>query len=493
LRRTTYEEVKSLAERRDPEVFRRLDFDRFAGHVCDRVLSRPGDPFQRYTMRVLLRYLFPEERELVQHWLRNKQVGDHFLHRIGARDAIDRKYKAVEVIKLLMSLFTGEVARGVAPPGKDRGLVFLLALDQAEGRAELFDSPSDWSDFFAQLAELYNSLPNVFVLFTMTIALFKELHARMEGQFRDRIRKDQRFILESIPDDEVLNLYRRRVDRWLGPKLANDLVPRREVAGNHYLPFTQVEVLEMSRRLPVRAMLEKFDAEFRRHLTEKVVSEYDVPFDYLCTRKEIATFGESMAGTDARFTEPHLQTVCSLFEQFGGPLAKSAGVEFQQVEWVVTDDYKLDCLQVTACAEGQPQHWVRLVIGRLPYRNFMERVPGCIRLVSGRGRHFKRHRLWLLRSPSLDAAQIDSRDGSVTALDLPPATETTLRAVLDTLKQRGKYPADAWDQGEQFLVAQVRQTYLGDVLTTARALIDQLQRALDAATDESAVLNTPAE
>ena len=52
---------------------------------------------------------------------------------------------------------------------------FVFAFDQAEGRQELFDSDADWRDFFAYLSEIYNTLPNALVLFTMTPMLKKHL------------------------------------------------------------------------------------------------------------------------------------------------------------------------------------------------------------------------------------------------------------------------------------------------------------------------------
>jgi hypothetical protein len=100
-----------MLESRDSRAFRRLDFDKFAGYVCTRFLHESAHPFHRYVLRVLLRYLFPEDREVVLHWLRRRPVGDFFLRRLGAADSIDANYKLIDTIKVLISLFTDEVAR----------------------------------------------------------------------------------------------------------------------------------------------------------------------------------------------------------------------------------------------------------------------------------------------------------------------------------------------------------------------------------------------
>src|SRR5205823_2423444 len=134
-------------------------------YVCDNFLAEAGNPFHRYLMHVLLRYLFKRDQAKVLHWLRDRKVADSFLKDLGADERIDRKYKIFDAIKLLISLFTPEVACGLVNPKeaaeRARGKVFFLAFDQIEGRAALFDSDKDWFTFFAQVAELYNALPNV--------------------------------------------------------------------------------------------------------------------------------------------------------------------------------------------------------------------------------------------------------------------------------------------------------------------------------------------
>src|SRR5262249_33290404 len=83
----------ALAAKRDTEAFRLLDFNKFSGYVCDRSLAEPSNPLHRYVLRVLLCYLFPEERELVTHWLRRRPTQGHFARRFGVEEELDCTYK----------------------------------------------------------------------------------------------------------------------------------------------------------------------------------------------------------------------------------------------------------------------------------------------------------------------------------------------------------------------------------------------------------------
>jgi hypothetical protein len=87
--RSPYRRLERLSSRRDPAVFRQMDFLKFTGYVCDRYLHEPANPLHRYVLRVLLCYLFAEERELVVHWLRGRPVGNHFAAKLGVEEALD--------------------------------------------------------------------------------------------------------------------------------------------------------------------------------------------------------------------------------------------------------------------------------------------------------------------------------------------------------------------------------------------------------------------
>src|SRR5262249_8922958 len=137
---------------------------------------------------------------------------------------------------------------GQGAPGQ-AGRVFFFAFDQAEGRKELFDREADWFKFFAKLSELYNALPNVFIVFTMTTELRNQLYPRMERQFQQRIQRDEKFVLEGIEGPEILAVYQRRLELWRGNELPQ-LEPLLSKPAFRYLPFTQEQVLARGGRRP---------------------------------------------------------------------------------------------------------------------------------------------------------------------------------------------------------------------------------------------------
>jgi hypothetical protein len=221
-RRATYETVERLTNDRDPELFRLLDYNRFCEEVCSRFLAEPSNPVHRYAMHVLLAYLFPDRvqsgvgvRDRVLNWFRRRSDDGYWVKRLGISDDLDRRYAIADAIKLLVHLFSPDLSRRLSVKGEEhRPLVFLFVFDQAEGRDELFGKEEDWNHFFAHLSELYNTLPNVLVLFTMTIGLRNILHPKMERQFKDRIRKDERFVLRQPSPGEIQALYRARLAGW---------------------------------------------------------------------------------------------------------------------------------------------------------------------------------------------------------------------------------------------------------------------------------------
>ena len=169
-------------------------------------LAEKANPTHRYALRVLLLYLFPEReetgigtRERVAQWFRGKE--DAGILRPAARHGRSPGPSTSRSSTRSSCWSTcsprpcpAKLATADSRPCPPK--VFLLVFDQAEGRNELFDGDADWRDFFAQLSELYNSLPNVVVLFTMTLGLRHKLHAMMERQFQDRIRMDEEVLVE---------------------------------------------------------------------------------------------------------------------------------------------------------------------------------------------------------------------------------------------------------------------------------------------------------
>ncbi len=190
-----HETIQRLTQTRDPKVFNYLDFNTFAEEVAVRFLAESSNPVHRYALCVLLSYLFPDRnltglsvRERVIHWFRRRPDDGYWLRRLGVDENLDRRYEIADAIKLLLHLFSPEISTQLSTDGdRYEPRLFLLVFDQAEGRNELFDTIEDWNRFFAYLSEFYNSLPNLLIIFTMTLHLRQELHNRMERQFRDRI------------------------------------------------------------------------------------------------------------------------------------------------------------------------------------------------------------------------------------------------------------------------------------------------------------------
>src|SRR5262249_40548536 len=140
--RDRHAEFRQACKDREGSIFRRLAFPRFAGFVCERFLPEKTNPLHRFVLQVLLRYLFPEHREKVCAWLIHQkvrasflkqisgasepdpgleppdppwptdvQVEEHCLVQAGVADRLDRNYKFIETIKILISLFSPEVGR----------------------------------------------------------------------------------------------------------------------------------------------------------------------------------------------------------------------------------------------------------------------------------------------------------------------------------------------------------------------------------------------
>jgi hypothetical protein len=466
--------------RRDPEVFRWLDFPPFAAFVCKRFLFDSSNPFHRYAMHVLLRYLFAEDREKVLHWLRRKPVHKHFLRALGAHDEIDRNYKVFDVVKILVSLFTPDIARKLQSAGgrPGRDAVFFFAFDQSEAREALFDSPEEWKRFFAQLSELYNALPNVFILFTMTVALRNQFIGTMEGQFKDRIRHDPQFILGEPEPAEVLELYRQRVERWLGEEAA-EVRAKWDALGNPYLPFEPSQVLEFSRRSTLRDTIKAFDQHFREALAGEVIGPN---LDFLVFQKELRRL--EVVTKPFEYTSDHLKTVESLLTLAGEAIAREAGLGLDNWARIQTDPGGLAVLRLQFCERDTPSLWVRVFLVRLSFA-YTNKLPECVKLLANltKARNF----LWLVRPDRIDSSVESQRPGQVFARELPPATETTLAALVRTWQQKGSYPTEQWAEAEPYLLAQLKATYFGELLDQISQAVAKLKSAPDAS-DLSAVV-----
>jgi hypothetical protein len=467
LRGSDYESIHKKVQQRDPSVFRRLDFPRFARYLCDRFLKDTANPFHRYVLYVLLRYLFAEEREKVLHWLRRRPVDGHFLRVLGMEDQIDRHFKVFDTIKILISMFTPEVARALAGPlGQAvRDKVFFFAFDQIEGRQELFEEEKDWFKFFAQLSELYNALPNVFILFTMTTGLRNQLHHKMEIQFRDRVRSEQRFILGEISETEVLALYRQRIHCCVKNALP-EVRDKLQQLGDPYLPFASSQVVEMAQRRTIRSMLEQFDQQFREALDDMPIA---VPLDYRYTQKELRLEEEQAKANT--YTKSHLQTVHDVFVEMGETMARSADFALQRPEWRQTEE-KLPVLRLHFSDPQDSRRWVRVFLVQLPFV-FNKHLKPCVNLLFHRER--SRYQLWFVRSRPIELSEevTQGKEKQIFSRTVQPGEETNLRAALRTYRKQEGYRAKEWEGGEPYLIEEVRHTYLGDMLAQVASMLAQ--------------------
>jgi hypothetical protein len=456
------------ASERDHRAFQLLDFAKFSGFVCNQYLHDSSNPFHRYALRVLLHYLFEEDRETVLHWLRNKKVSGHFVKKLSAEDEVDRKYKVADIIKILISLFASDVARSLSSGSRhssdDR--LFFFAFDQMEGRQELFESDDDWMEFFAHLSELYNALPNVFILFTMTVNQRNKLHSKMEGQFRDRIKRDQRFLLHEVKNEDILRLYQKRLQYWLGNDL-NDIREQLDSPGFSYLPFTQEELLGISRTKTLREALTDFDREFRNKLKEVIAGPY---YDYLVARNDYET-EENETNSVWDYTEDHLDMVQEFLTQAGQTVARSVNLELAGVH-LKEKEGQLPALFLDFRDPKDIGRWVRVFLVRLPFR-YNQWIDGCAQWV--KHKYTDRYFLWLVRPKLIDASLETLRENQTFPRELPIPWHTSLRALLDVIQKKDEYSDEQWQEAEKLFLDQCKGTYLEEMFQQVSRAMGNLQ------------------
>lgn len=469
-RRPGYDRIERQTRDRDPEVFRSLDYARFSDEVCNRFLAEPGNLVHRYALRVLLAYLFPDDsdagvgtRERVLHWFRRKADDGYWVTRLGVGEDLTARYAVADTIKLLVHLFSPELSARLAVNQECPPRVFVFAFDQAEGRDELFDSLDDWNLFFAHLSELYNTLPNVLVLFTMTLRLRNELHPKMERQFKDRIRLDERFTLRNPSPEQIRELYRARLDAWLAddPMLQGQY---RECADVH-LPFGPERVVEVGGTQAVRDVLERFDREFLRELGGLVI-EPDYDFEFARNQHHTRIEGQS----EHDFTADHLDTVRGLIEPLAGELAR----EYDGVRLKAIAEEKADTLRVLRLDfeyADAPATWVSVYLARLgqvynPY------IPPCEQLLFRR--QIARYSVWMVRARKMDR-DLPRPDQMFDRL-IPVETEARLLAAREVLGKRGDYEAKGtWPAAWKLVRAEVANSYLGELFAHARDRVNAIR------------------
>lgn len=468
-RRASYETIERLARERDAAVFGLLDFTKFGEEVCARFLAEPSNPVHRYALRVLLTYLFPDApqtgvgtRDRVLHWFRRRPDDGYWAKRLGVGDDLVRRYAVADAIKLLVHLFSPDLSRRLSVPGdQSRPLTFLCVFDQAEGRDELFDTDEDWNRFFAHLSELYNTLPNVLVLFTMTLHKRNELHPRMERQFKDRIRKDERFVLRQPTPGEVQALYRARLSGWLADDPSQQAQFGALPEAEKCLPFTPDEVVKIGGTQSVRAALEAFDPAFEKALKDLVIEpEYD--FEYVLHEQQAVIASQS----EWDYTAEHLDEVWELLEPLADALAGEYGVRLIGIEEDAADSVRV--LKLTFADPAVPAAWVCVYVARFGAQ-FNAQILKCADLL--KGKQYARYSVWMVRAREMIAVfpKPEQMFGGL----IDTHTAARLWAAKHLLDRRAQYEQNGtWHQAWKVIREEIGRSYLGELFAHARERVN---------------------
>ena len=460
------ERLKRLADQRDPALFGHFDLVKFADYVCRRFLAEGSNPLHRYAMRVMLSYLFHDvrntginERERVLNWFRGKDDDGYFLRLLGTRDFPDKAYNQFEAVKLLSHLFSKDVSKQLDTAKHPcRPRVLLLTFDQAEGRNELFDSDSDWSDFFAQLSELYSTLPNVVVLFTMTNRLRDRLHGSLERQFRDRVRMDKAFELRVPTKDQLLGIYVKKMDEWLRDD--QSLKSRFSRIGNRYTPFDADEIEREAGTLPVRESFEILDKLFHDRIGKIVVGAL---YDYKYFRNELQRDEDSARPFD--FSADHAATVRLLLEHAKDKLSVRHGFAYKINPANIGNT---DVLEIEFTRPGHSGR-VFVTLARVSFR-YKENVEQIVTsALKGGQKHM--NFLFVVRPDRISEDVIPEAYRDQMFLDIcSPAVEATCRGLAEIARRQlaGDYPnADQQSEFDTLLAGEMNKIYLGRMLSVA--------------------------
>lgn len=477
-------ELEQLVDQLDPKVFRWLDGGRFADHVCNRCLQRKGDPAHRYVVRVLLLYLFEEQRNNVRDWLRRSGTvhfdsfpsGQH----MTSRDTLDREFELFDVVKILFSLFAPD--RTVERD--DLGRTFFLCYDQFEFRSETFskstathsesedffnDDPS-WREFFARLSELYNNLPNVLIVFSMTQETYQRLLGLMELQFKQRLQMDQRLLLvpEKIADDDIADLYEVRIRHWLGDGkgLGNDIIPfapfsnRGEVGG-----FRLESTGETTKARTIREVMQVWHQAFKAKL---LATPTDPALDYhgfVASHRNRAAELKRGSGDALAFYRQHLHTANELLKDprswlLEGMSDTEADIKFVSVPASTKTQKGRPALFLNLLRPKQSGCWVRVyyvLLGR--WYTVAEDYQSLIKKHSS-----TRNFLWFVRPEAMDPTKVivDQYTDQIRAELLSEDDEITLGACLDLMRKTlPSYDLAGQTEAKKLLLAQFRGTVLG--------------------------------
>ncbi len=501
--------IRDSVRSRDVEVFRMLHFEKFAAFVCDRFLHRRDNPFHRYVLHVLLRFLFEEDRSWVLAWLIGQRVHPRFhdilqpgqMHSVESRngswltpdvekralavlgiaDAVDANYKVMEVIRILISLFSLDLDRS-GPSSSGR--VFFFAFDQVEGRNELFEQDAEWMKFFAKLSEFYNSLPNLLIVFTMTTGSRDRLYHKMELQFQQRILRDQRLFLSDVSDDEVLAVYRHHVERWRRGR-ATHIEAMCATPDFAYLPFTAREVVDKAKQLTLRQMLDRFDADFRVYMNEQVTSKVAMQ-DFLVAFNEEKRNAEKVKV--AKYVEAFAQDLKTLFDRESEAISQSLGLILSDSQVETTENGNHPAVRLQLRKADQEKGWIRVYFAVLPGQ-YKQRAQNYADFLNRKDK--TRYQLWMFRPEKLELQAIENeRPGQIFGRVLEVDSQTRVKSLLHLLDKASKLDDDATASEDdrdryrsevlQIVAEESRKLPLWEILETAAKALDQAAGSLEA-------------
>ena len=375
--------LAALHQAGDVRALRMLRFERLLDRFCDTFLSDSQHLFHRQVVRQLLRYaLSPSDREGIRRWL-------HARGSDSKNEGISPLRRQIEGIRILCSLFSPAVARAFGAASSDprnRSRVFVFAFDQLEAREAFMQSDGDWVTFFAKMSELYNTLPNVLVLFTLPLRRRKDLLSRMEAQFRDRIGHDDKYLLQPLNADQVEALFHHRMVRWLGDQ-ADDV--RRQLASVDAvrLPFGDREDLlraaDHPRATTIRGTLMALDAQFSALLSGTVI---EPRLDFLVTRKRLEDARGDIGAE--RYFQDHLEPLDAVLGAADEALRARWGITLQIERTLlqgVLAEKRIGVRELVFRRADEGSGWVRVVVVVLP-RNYRELERHVLELVKGKHR-----------------------------------------------------------------------------------------------------------
>ena len=492
-------------EKRDVSCFRQLDFNLFSDFVCDTFLDQPQahSLLHRYTLKVLLRYLFEEDRPLVSAWLlgwdvdpaltngflsrtdqtrlqqaaksalsklrssgdpEQAKVREFLLRELGASTFPEARDECFEVLKILIQLFSPDLSKAIDAPGSDR--IFLLAFDQAESRLAIFQSEAEWRLFIAKLSEAYNGLPNFMAVFTTPIDFRQTMLNKLEQQFQDRVLDAPELTLHGVEESQLLSLYNKRLLRWLNSN-DRDLAERFLALNDAYAPFEKQQLVEAFgyQGGNLRSALTTYREMFLRHLRDEVWLD-DPDLDVQHHYYEEAEKDEFQQGP-ATYSKNHIDQLFDLvlghaewvFGPEGLKLTKppergeSGGVPFCELEFTTSS--------------GQTSFKPNLTVALVPYRGFRSKFE-AFQADRIKGKWTDRNFFWILRPGKVDDVEDSAKN--VFACSLTSETHARFIALNKTLHEKlDRYPQDFKTTKIPHMVHQrVHETYLGEALQVVK-------------------------